>query len=112
MLLHELHHAQSPGCQVVPLEKPASPEQLSQAETAVFLVRGMGCPTCALRVRNGLLRMDGVVAADVVLSHGLAKIWYDPKLLQPEAVATRLPAVADEAGHHYTARLLAFSDEP
>jgi copper chaperone CopZ len=66
-------------------------------------VHGMGCPACALRVRNALLQIEGVVAADVVLSHSIAKVWYNPAVVQPETVAARLPDHANDARHHYTA---------
>jgi hypothetical protein len=106
MLFHKPTHSQPASCQVVPPIKPVSPEQLAQAATVIILVRGMGGPACALCVRNGLLQIEGVVAATVLLTHGLAKVWYDPKVLQPETLPARLPAVADDASYHYTAHLL------
>ncbi|HXF59989.1 MAG TPA: cation transporter [Caldilineaceae bacterium] len=112
-MLHvqDLNHDKHARCQAMPAAKPASAEQLAQAETVFLLVQGMGCPACALRVRNGLLQIEGVVAADVVLSHGLAKVWYDPAVLQPETLAARLPALADDGRHHYSASPLVFSSE-
>ena len=112
MNLRDPDHGRHANCQVTALERPVSPQQLAQAETVVLLVRGMGWPACALRVRNGLLQIDGVVAAEVVLSHGLAKVWYDTAALQPESLAARLPAMADDARHHYTAHVLAVFDPP
>lgn len=112
MLVRDPIHDQHANCQVTPYVKSVSPQQLTEAETAFLLVRGMGCPACALRVRNGLLQIEGVVAADVLLSHGLAKVWYDPRAVQPESLVARLPALADDARHHYTARLLAVFDQP
>ena len=111
MVLRDPDHTRHAKYLVTPSQEPANPEELAQTETAFLLVRGIGCPACALRVRNGLLQIDGVVAADVVLSHGLAKVWYDPKAVQPESLAARLPALADDAGHHYTAHLLAVPDQ-
>ena len=92
-------------------EKQGSPRQLAQAATVILLVRGMDCPACALRVRNALLQIEGVVAADVALDHGLAKIWYDAQRVQPELLAVRLPTLADDANHHYTAQLVVVSGE-
>jgi hypothetical protein len=95
----------------MPIDKPASPQQLAQAESVFLLVRGMRCPACALRVRNGLLQIEGVVAANIALNRGLARVWYDAKLVKPDMLAARLPAAADDARHHYTAQLVVFSDE-
>lgn len=111
MLSHELDHARHASCLVMPIDKPVSPQQLAQADTAFLLVRGMGCPACALRVRNALLQIEGVVAADVALYRGLAKVWYDAKLVQPETLAARLPAVADDARHHYKAQSIVIAGE-
>ena len=107
----ELNHSEHENCHVLPLDKPASPEQLDQAETAFLLVRGMGCPRCAIRVRNGLLQIEGVVAAEVVLERLLAKVWYDPKVLERENLAALLPAMTADGRHNYSAQLLVTSGE-
>ena len=111
MPFYEPNFGQHDSCQVIPLDKPASLQQLAEAETAFFLVSGMGCPTCAMRVRNGLLQIEGVVAADVILNRHLAKVWYDPEVLQPESLAVRLPAMTADGRHQYTAHLLAVSGQ-
>lgn len=111
MLSRELDHSRHTSCLVVPIDKPASVQDMARAKSAFFLVRGMGCPTCALRVRNALLAIDGVMAADVLLHRGLAKVWYDSKLVQPERLGACLPALADDGGHHYTAHLIVVSGE-
>lgn len=101
---------QGTGCHVVPVVKTANRDQLARARVALLLVRGMGCPTCALRVRNGLLQMDGVVAADVALSSALAKVWYDPGVVQPDVFASGLPASTEDGRHHYSAQVLEVFD--
>ena len=109
MQVHEFNCGRHESCQVTPANKPVSLQQLAQAEMAFFLVSGMGCPTCAMRVRNGLLQIGGVVAVEVILDRHLAKVWYDPDELQPETLAARLPALTADGRHHYTAHLLAVS---
>jgi copper chaperone CopZ len=107
MSLAEPDHPKHMACRVAPVGKEVDADQLARAETVVLLVRGMGCPACALRVRNGLLQVEGVVGVNVALLHGLAKVWYDPERLQPETLPDLLPAVADDGWHHYTAHILA-----
>jgi copper chaperone CopZ len=111
MLFREPTHGQHASGQIISIDNSAGAQQIAQAETVYLLVRGMGCPACALRVRNGLLQIDGVLAADVVLSRGLAKVSYDPRVVQRESLATRLPPLADDGKHHYTAHLIVFSDQ-
>ena len=105
----ESNSGQQETCQVIPLDKPVSQQQLAEAERAFLLVRGMGCPRCAMRVRNGLLQMEGVVAADVILERNLAKVWYDPGVLHPQNLTAYLPALTADGRHHYTAQLLVIS---
>jgi copper chaperone CopZ len=112
MLSHKLNQGQHASCLVMPIDKLASSQQLAQADTVFLLVRGMGCPACALRVRNALLQIEGVVAAEVALHRGLARVWYDASRVQPELVAAQLPGVADDAMHHYTAHLIVLAGEP
>lgn len=111
MQIYEPTFGQQDNCQVLPLDKPASLQQLAEAATAFFLISGMGCSTCATRVRNGLLQIEGVVAADVILNRHLARVWYNPEVLQPESLPARLPAVTADGRHHYTAHLLAVSGQ-
>lgn len=102
----EVESSQHTSCHVEAIESPVSQEELFSADTAIFAVEGMGCPTCATRVRNGLLQIDGVLAAEVVLRTATAKVWYDPSLVMPAAVAAGLPAITADGKHHYAARLL------
>jgi copper chaperone CopZ len=92
-----------------PIEKKVSVQQLAQAETLILVVRGMGCPACALRVYNGLLGIEGVLAVKVALRYGLAKVWYDAGRLQPETLPELLPVVTSDGWHHYTAHILDLS---
>lgn len=112
MLHHDPAHIQHTSCLVEPLHKPVNAQQLAQAETVFLLVRGMGCPTCAQRVRNALLQIEGVVAADIHLEFGVARVWYAPQVVHPETLGTRLLELADDGRHHYTAQVIVFSGEP
>lgn len=71
----------------------------------VLLIRGMSCPTCALRVRDALLRVDGVLSAEIGLERGLARLRVDPTRWQPSAVTAALAAAGDPH-HPYTGRIL------
>lgn len=102
----ELESSQHTGCHVIAIEKPVSQEELFSANTAIFAVEGMGCPACATRVRNGLLQIDGVLAAEVVLRTATVKVWYDPSLVKPAAVAAGLPTITGDGKHRYAACLL------
>lgn len=93
------------NCDVEPFKKPVDRKALSTAEAAFLTVAGMGCPNCATRVRNALLRLDGVLYADVFLARGMATVAY-----RPEQVTTSdlVLAVANAGGggrHDYQAKV-------
>lgn len=108
MIALQYHSTSSCGCSVEVLpQRVPSPEQLRGASGVFLLVSGMGCPTCALRVRNGLLGLDGVLDAQVNLGRGLAQVLYDPARLQVEQLPQAVAAAGRESHHHYSAQLLA-----
>ncbi len=94
------------NCHVEPLEKPIDPVAL-QSATAVFLmVQGMGCPRCAMRVRNGLLGLDGVLAAEIFLAEGLAVVAYDPTRVEGGDLVAAVAAAGNDGRHHYQAQVV------
>ncbi|MFQ5614100.1 MAG: heavy-metal-associated domain-containing protein [Anaerolineae bacterium] len=94
------------NCHVEPLEKPLDRAALSKAVAAYLGVSGMGCPRCATRVRNGLLRPDGVLLADVYLERGLALAFYDPEQITISELLLAVTAAGDDGRHRYRAELI------
>ncbi len=106
MLLGWENHAEHGNCHVEPVEKSVSPEALQAANRVFLLVRGMGCPNCAVRVRNSLLSLDGVLAVHISLERGLARILYDSSQVQPDSFPDAVAAAGDGRHHKYTAQIL------
>jgi copper chaperone CopZ len=94
------------NCHVDPVEKPVDESLLASAWATYLAVGGMGCPTCALRVRNGLLQLDGVLVADVLLQESIAVAAYDPARALPADLAAAVSSAGNDGRHHYTARIL------
>ncbi len=94
------------NCHVELLEKPLDRIALSTAEAAILTVSGMGCPRCAMRVRNGLLSLDGVLVADVHLERGVAVVAFDPKRARLDYLLTAVAAAGNDGRHNYQARSL------
>lgn len=94
-------------CQVEQVDKPIDREAVYASTVAYLFVKGMGCPRCAQRVQNSLLKLDGVLLAQVNLEGSYAAAAYDPQRIQPVAL---LQAVANAGGndgkHRYTADLI------
>jgi len=102
-------HHEERACHVEPIHKAVDAQRLLDAPLVYLVVRGMGCPACAMRVRNALVRVDGVLAADVFLEKGLASVLYDPAQVAVEDLPAAV-AAADASGHHrYTAQIVVFS---
>jgi copper chaperone CopZ len=55
------------SCGRVPVEPVASPKDLARAVVTILVVEGMGCRTCAARVREVLLQPPNVLAVEIEL---------------------------------------------
>ncbi len=95
------------NCHVDPLEKPLDREALATAKAAYLAVWGMGCPRCATRVRNGLLRLEGVLLAEVFLDRGVAAAAYDPNRVTPQDLLAAVAGAGNDGRHRYHAEVMA-----
>lgn len=93
-------------CHVDVIEKPIDETALRASASAILRVTGMGCTNCANRVRNSLVRVPGVLDAQVTVEDGLARVHFDSEHTE---IHRLLDAVAD-AGvgchHDYHATLV------
>lgn len=64
-------------------------------ETVKLTVSGMTCQGCVRSVKRVLEDIPGVVAADVSLEHGEARVDFDPARASP----MQLKAAVEEAGY-------------
>jgi copper chaperone len=94
------------NCHVEPVEKPVDEAALETAMAAYLTVGGMGCPRCAMRVRNGLLALPGVLLAEVFLDKGLAAAAYDPAQVSPEDLVRAVDGAGNDGRHHYWAEVM------
>jgi len=97
------HHE---NCHVEPIVKPLGEIDWTNAKGAYLDVAGMGCPSCATRVRNGLLQTPGVIMAHVFLDQALAVAVYDPKQVKPEELTEAVFNAGNDGKHHYRARIV------
>lgn len=93
-------------CHVEPIEKYVNPQAQREAHMAILAVWGMGCPNCAMRVRNGLLSLDGVVSADIDLERGLAYVDYLPTETDLHALILAIAAAGNDGRHNYRASII------
>jgi copper chaperone CopZ len=94
------------NCPVEPVEKPLDEAALANASTVYLAVQGMGCPRCAMRVRNGLLGLDGVLAAEIFLAEGLAVTAYDPIRVAASDLIAAITSAGNDGRHHYQAQVI------
>lgn len=92
-------------CHAPPIETTVDAEALESAAGALLGVMGMGCPTCATRVRNALLSDPGVLSVRMDLSHGLARVAYDRQRTTERRLLDAVAAAGD-VRHAYQAVLL------
>ena len=92
------------NCHVEPRERKFATAEYQKTDVALLAVSGMGCPTCAARVRNGLISLYGVT--DVTVNHmtGWVRIVFNPDLMV--GIPALIEAVAQAGsgtGHIYHA---------
>jgi P-type Cu+ transporter len=91
------------NCHIETIQKTVSEVERAVEETVVLAVWGMGCPTCAIRVRNSLISLHGVTEAYVDHSIGSAKIFYNPHLVNIESLLDAVRRSGGDGRHEYGA---------
>jgi len=93
----------SDECHIDPVFKEILPADRAAASAIALAVAGMGCPNCAMRVRNSLLRLDGVVEAEVDHLAGRATIFYRPERTSLPAMIDAVRRAGGDGRHEYWA---------
>ncbi len=99
--------SESDACHEERMLKKASPEELVSTREIQLEVSGMGCINCATRVRNSLISLNGVIAADVDHLSGLASVRYNPAMLEIPRLSQAVVRAGGDGRHEYYARILA-----
>jgi copper chaperone CopZ len=90
-------------CHVDPIQKTPSAAEREAVQKTLLAVRGMGCPTCAARVRNSLLLLNGVVDAQVNHATGIAEVDFNPNLTGIPLLVNAVAQAGGDGRHAYTA---------
>lgn len=93
-------------CHVEPINRQVDRDALAKSDVAFLAVAGMGCPNCAIRVRNALFGVEGVLYVDVSLGLGMAAVAFQPEKVESGALLIAVISAGDRVGHHYRARLV------
>ncbi len=94
------------NCPVTVFEKAICEDEVAEARMARLLVWGLVCPNCAIRVRNALLKLDGVVSADVDWERGLAFVDYIPHETNAHALVRAVGKAGCDADHDFHAAVI------
>ena len=94
------------SCSVAAIQKPVDPAALHGSAVAVLRVAGMGCGNCAIRVRNSLLSLPGVLAAQVDLDGGLARVNFAPNGTELQHLLDAVSDAGNGSHHEYLATLV------
>lgn len=87
-------------CHVEPLEGAAGSADLDEARQYTLALAGLGCPNCANRVRNALLRTPGVLEVEIDLHGATGRVWCLPDSPATEADLVKAVVGASRGTHH------------
>lgn len=93
-------------CHIEPIIKTASADQIRNADSALLVVSGMGCPNCVTRVRNSLLALEGVFSADVYLTAAMADVQFDGRKVSAKMLMEAVSRAGNDGRHEYRAELI------
>lgn len=93
-------------CHVEAINKESSSEERASVTDAWLTIRGMRCPNCAIRVRNSLLRLKGMVTVEVDHLSGFAFVRFNPTMVSHDQLTLAVAAAGGDGQHEYVARLL------
>lgn len=96
----------SDNCYIEPIQKTALDHVIQSADRILLSISGMGCPTCATRVRNGLLLLDGVHDAEVMLNMHMAEVYFDEKKVSAEILVRAVAEAGNDGRHNYLAQVI------
>lgn len=96
------HHG---NCHVPADKRQPAEAELSQQTETILRVWGMGCPTCAMRVRNALIGRFGVIDAQVDHFSGRALVRYNPQMVAPDELLKLVESAGNDGRHRYSAAL-------
>jgi copper chaperone CopZ len=89
------------------ITKSPSQEELHDKTSVLLSVRGMGCESCANRVRNSLTGVYGVVGAEIDLAMGTAQVVFNPGLANVGDLKRAVERAGKDGRHTYRALRIA-----
>jgi len=90
---------------VEPNEKLPTTGKMDQSTNTLLTVSGMGCPSCAARVRNSLLQLQGVVEARVDHMSGAAQVVYNKMMVNESDMVQAVVRAGGDGRHNYSAQI-------
>jgi P-type Cu+ transporter len=77
--------------------EPAMTEKTPEVSRATFILEGMTCASCAMRIEKGLKKVPGMLDAQVNLATERGTVTYDPALVGLEAMIQKVEALGYQA---------------
>ena len=90
-------------CHERPVRPRAEAPRRRAAHTVHLGLAGLGCPSCANRVRNALLGVPGVIDAEIDLPAALATVWHLTDLCSTGDLVEAVREASGTSHHRYLA---------
>ncbi len=93
-------------CGVEPIEKRTTIEEREESKQISLAIGGLGCMSCANRVRNSLLLLLGVLEAQVDHVRGVAQVVFNPRVTDLSEMFQAVVRAGGDGRHNYSVRLI------
>lgn len=100
------------SCRVEPVRRSSASTRAKPDRHALLAIAGMGCDNCVTRIRNELLRLEGVVEARVYLTMGAADVTFDSRIVSTRELVRSVRAAGGDGRHEYYAELIKVEEHP
>lgn len=91
----------SHNCHITPIVRIVTDEERATVERVSLAIAGMGCPNCAMRVRNGLVSLKGVIEAQVNHETHLARVEFNPTFVTLDDLVDTVSNASQGTRHNY-----------
>lgn len=93
-------------CKIEPLERTPSELEKNSVKFIYLVTSGLNCPNCAMRVKNALITLYGIIDVKIDYFDGMTEVAYNPSLIEPSTIPELISKAGNGGHHNYSAQII------